>query len=74
MDWGHDSGHMELAELLVEAGISQTELARRLSLHQTSVNKWRSGGLPVRRLPAIAKATGIPLDRLLPPDFRDTAA
>jgi DNA-binding transcriptional regulator YiaG len=38
----------ELRELLQRANVSQRELARRMGIHFTTVNRWcREGGTPV---------------------------
>lgn len=51
---------------------SQSELARRLGLRQPQVAKWkRKGRIPMARVPAVSRLTGIPAYQLRPdlPEF-----
>jgi transcriptional regulator with XRE-family HTH domain len=47
---------------LAAAGVSQAELARRLGLNQTTVNRWCKGVAPVSRMAwlAMTQALGLP--------------
>ena len=63
-----------LALLMAEAGVDQSELARRLGLTSQAVNQWiNEGTVPdLRKLERIADALGITLPRLV--DWQRTSA
>ena len=58
-----------LAELRKRAGLTQTELAERLSISQVAISQWESGLHYPRsdKIPALADALGCTIDEL----FRD---
>jgi len=50
---------------------SQAELGRRLGITQGAVSQWMAkGGIPLDRVRAVERATGIPASQLHP-DFQD---
>lgn len=57
---------MHLDRILKEAGITQAELVRQIGLKQPSVSKWRGRGIPLGRVPDVARITGIPASRINP--------
>lgn len=56
---------------LAAVGGRQTVLAERLGITKQAVNAWRRRGIPLRRLPDVAAATGLTVAELLPERFRD---
>jgi hypothetical protein len=59
-------------DLAIRAARSQTRLARGLQIAQSQICKWRKRGyVPIRRVPAVSAATGLPMHVIRPdlPDF-----
>lgn len=58
-----------LTDWLSAPGNSQSKLARAIGVSQTLVSYWvRSGRIPARRLRAVSRVTGLPVEALLPSD------
>lgn len=52
-----------LEDLMRARGVSERELARRVSLSHTAVQKWTAWGAPPpRRVAAVARALDLPAD------------
>lgn len=66
---------MMIRERRMEAGLTQVELATRLSVNQTAVSQWERGtALPSgEKLPELANALGCTIDALYGRESQDTA-
>lgn len=59
----------------IEAAGGVQALSRALGLKHTSIIGWRNRGqIPAERVPAVARASGIPASRLRPDVFGDQPA
>lgn len=58
-------------DLAIKACKTSKELAQRVGVTASAVAQWKAkGGIPVERIPSVARATGIPLSLLLPEEFK----
>jgi DNA-binding transcriptional regulator YdaS (Cro superfamily) len=61
----------EALDLAIRLASNQSELARRIKIRPSQISKWRRlGFVPVRRVPAVAKAVDLPL-HVIRPDLPD---
>lgn len=56
----------DLLSLLSERGIRRIDLANALGVDKSLVTRWVKGRIPVDRIEAVEKATGIPRHKLRP--------
>lgn len=56
----------ELNLLLAERGMRRIDLAKALGVNKSLVTRWFKGRIPVERLEAVEKATGISRNKLRP--------
>lgn len=57
------------ARTAIEAAGGGAELARALGIKKTSVQDWKSAGIPASRVPAVSRVTGLPLHAIRPDLF-----
>ena len=59
-----------LLKWLAEKGHSQHQLAKDLGISQGAISQWmQKGEIPIKRVPAVARSTGIPAAQLRPDVF-----
>ena len=57
---------MNLRQYLARKGQTQTDLADRLGINQSTLSRWCVRGVPPTRVKALAKATGLTPAQLRP--------
>jgi transcriptional regulator with XRE-family HTH domain len=55
-----------LSELLKTRGLRLADVARSLNVNKATVTRWNGKAVPLDRLAAVEKATGIPAKELRP--------
>jgi DNA-binding transcriptional regulator YdaS (Cro superfamily) len=58
--------HMSLSKHLRRPGVTAVSIAQQMGVSHTSVLRWAAGSVPVKRLPELARVTGIPARDLRP--------